>query len=77
MRSKHLPQPPHGLSLAVDCAPTEYLTHKSWVPRGKHWQTLGDLAHQVGLKWGGDWVSFYDAPHLELPACLCPTGEAA
>lgn len=33
----------------------------------KHpWALYGHMARTLGLKWGGDWVSFKDLPHIEL-----------
>jgi peptidoglycan LD-endopeptidase CwlK len=32
----------------------------------KLYQNLGRWARAVGLKWGGDWKSFKDFPHVEL-----------
>lgn len=54
-KSKHLAQPPRGLSLAADICPTEYLTTKGWDPDGEHWATLGTVAGTLGLTWGGTW----------------------
>lgn len=31
------------------------------------WQKFGRLARESGLIWGGDWASFKDLPHVELP----------
>lgn len=30
------------------------------------WKLIGRLAAKVGLKWGGNWKSFKDRPHVEL-----------
>lgn len=30
------------------------------------YQNIGRWAKQAGLKWGGDWKSFKDFPHVEL-----------
>ena len=33
----------------------------------KHpWKCFGECAKAVGLKWGGDWITFKDRPHVEL-----------
>lgn len=56
-------QSKHNFKKAVDFA---------FVVRGaiswdeKLYTNLGRWAHQVGLKWGGDWKSFRDLPHVEL-----------
>lgn len=31
------------------------------------WATIGKLGVQVGLEWGGNWKSFKDLPHFQLP----------
>lgn len=34
----------------------------------KHpWELYGAMARALGLTWGGDWQSFKDRPHVELP----------
>ena len=74
MHSKHLPQPPNGLSLAFDAAPTDYLTEPHWNPEGKYWQTLMHIAEAVGLENGGRW-SQRDYPHNQLTVCECSRRE--
>ena len=75
MDSKHLPQPPHGLSLAVDVCPREYLSNPLWHPEGELWDRMGGFAKRFGLLWGGDWPAFVDRPHCYLDACLCAQDE--
>lgn len=69
-RSKHLPQPPRGLSLAFDAAPSEYLRLKAWNPHGPLWLAYGEAGEALGLAWGGRWKQ-RDKPHLQLDHCLC------
>lgn len=70
LRSRHLPGKKTGLSHAVDLA----------VRMGKDikwdWPLYLELAkamktaakkEKVPLEWGGDWVSFRDGPHFQLP----------
>ena len=69
MRSRHIPAR-NGFSHAVDLAP---------VINGKarwDWPLFDKLAKamkasavalKVPLEWGGDWVSFKDGPHFQLP----------
>lgn len=33
----------------------------------KYYQPLGDIAKRYNLEWGGDWKSFKDMPHIEIP----------
>jgi peptidoglycan L-alanyl-D-glutamate endopeptidase CwlK len=32
-----------------------------------NWNLIGKLARQFGLVWGGDWKSFKDLRHVEMP----------
>lgn len=34
---------------------------------GRMQRELGTIAKRLGLKWGGDWNSFNDPPHIEFP----------
>lgn len=69
--SRHLPQPPKGLALAFDVAPTEYLSMKGWNPTGNEWAVLAAIGKTLGLVWGGDW-KVRDRPHFQLEFCVCP-----
>lgn len=77
--SKHLPQPPLGLSLAVDFCPIEYLTKKYWNPTGALWWVLANLVkdnkanlisgmdwHNAGLPPVGKTRSQWDPGHIHL-----------
>lgn len=55
MASKHLPQPPDGLALAIDVCPVQLLSKKNWDPTNELWWKLGHIGIQLGLRWGGDW----------------------
>lgn len=75
--SKHLPQPPNGLSLAVDVCPVELLTTKYWSPSSPLWAKVGAAALEVGLRWGV-WkkdkkgtLRNIDLGHLFLNECAC------
>jgi peptidoglycan L-alanyl-D-glutamate endopeptidase CwlK len=71
LKSLHLPQPPLNLALAFDVAPRAYLDVKGWNPGGLVWDEMGAEGHRLGLQWGGDWVTFRDRPHFQLPKCQC------
>ena len=71
LKSKHLPQPPNGLSLAFDTCPREYLRLKGWAPDGGLWYALGSVGLALGLHWGGSWTRFPDRPHFYLTSCAC------
>lgn len=76
MHSMHLAQPPNGLALAFDLAPTAYLSERAWHPEGELWYVLGAAGEALGLEWGGRWswrwrTSFRDMPHFQLRRCAC------
>jgi peptidoglycan LD-endopeptidase CwlK len=62
-RSNHQPHE-DALGHAVDCAFKINGTF-SWDAR-LPWKAYGANAAAVGLKWGGDWASLHDLPHVEL-----------
>jgi peptidoglycan L-alanyl-D-glutamate endopeptidase CwlK len=70
MRSRHLPGT-GGLSHAVDLAPWINGTIDWVTPFG--WTAVSDAmkrsAHalNIPLEWGGDWRTFVDKPHYQLP----------
>ena len=71
MRSRHLPESNAcHLSCAVDLAPWIDGTI-SWEPH--HFAPVADAmksaAYQLSipLEWGGDWTTFVDMPHFQLP----------
>jgi hypothetical protein len=77
MASKHLPQPPKGLSLAIDVCPVPLLTMKNWAPTSPLWEKVGEAAVEVGLRWGV-WrkdkqgvLRNIDKAHLYLSECKC------
>lgn len=70
MNSYHLPQA-DGLGRAVDLAPLV----RGVIP-WNDWHAFADLAHVVKacaaelgvpVEWGGDWKSFKDGPHFQIP----------
>lgn len=62
-RSNHQPHA-DGLGYAVDCC---FVVdgQPSWDARWP-WKAYGAAAEAVGLRWGGDWNSLHDLPHVEL-----------
>ena len=38
----------------------------NWDPRSPEWQAAVAMGKQLGLKWGGDFRSFYDPGHMEI-----------
>lgn len=70
MRSRHLPGKTNGLSHAIDLA-LKVGGKMKW-----DWPLFVDLAKKVKdaaraenvpIEWGGDWKSFKDGPHFQLP----------
>lgn len=70
MRSRHLPHEADGLARAVDAAPL-LAGDVRW-----DWPLYHRLAdiikraaalEQVPIEWGGDWRTFKDGPHWQLP----------
>ena len=55
MRSKHLPQPPDGKSLAIDVCPTALLKTKNWSPMHPSWWVVAKIGVALGLRCGMDW----------------------
>lgn len=70
LRSRHLPGAKTGMSHAVDLAATVGgkvrwdwpLYHKLAAA-----MKAAAKAEKVPLEWGGDWKSFKDGPHFQLP----------
>ena len=70
LRSRHLPGAKNGLSHAVDLAATLGGNVKwDWPLYSKLAEAmkLAALAEKVTIEWGGDWKSFKDGPHYQLP----------
>ena len=59
----------HQKGRAVDLTFLDELGRISWAEHHP-WDTYGACARAAGLKWGGDWKSFKDRPHVELPATV-------
>lgn len=75
MNSRHLPGK-NGKSHAVDVAPLDASGKVSW-----SWPLYYKLApiikqaakdEGVPIEWGGDWRSFKDGPHWQLPWAIYP-----
>lgn len=55
----------HNFGLAFDGAPL--IQGKIAWDDHASWQTYGRVAAQVGLEWAGNWTSFQEFPHIEMP----------
>lgn len=75
MRSRHLPGKKTGLSHAVDFAVTlEGKVRWDWPLYHKLAAIVKRAAREEGvtIEWGGDWKSFKDGPHYQLPWAKYP-----
>ena len=52
-----------GYGWAVDCA----FVGPEPFAESHPWESYGAVAKECGLRWGGDWTTFVDRPHVELP----------
>jgi peptidoglycan L-alanyl-D-glutamate endopeptidase CwlK len=74
MRSRHLPAP-NGYSHAVDVAAMlEGKLRWDWPLYGRIALAMKAAAKKEGvpLEWGGDWRTFRDGPHYQLPWATHP-----
>lgn len=74
LNSRHIPGK-DGLGKAVDLAPyIDGQVRWDWPPFYKIEKAMKQAAKElnVPLEWGGDWKSFKDGPHWQLPAKLYP-----
>lgn len=70
MKSRHLPHPKDGLSRAVDLvAMDKGKVNWSWPLYDKLAKAMKEAAAELNIpiEWGGDWRSFKDGPHFQLP----------
>lgn len=42
----------------------------AYLQESPHYDTAGAIGRQQGLEWGGDWSTFVDKPHFQLPTDL-------
>lgn len=78
MRSRHLPNVHDGLSRAIDLVALldEDKDGKIELSEMYHWPLFPIMANSmksaaeslnVPIEWGGDWKTFKDGPHFQLP----------
>lgn len=58
-----------GFGHAADCAFLDQSGRPSW-DEDFPWRAYGECAKAVGLRWGGDWTTLVDRPHVELPRVI-------
>jgi peptidoglycan L-alanyl-D-glutamate endopeptidase CwlK len=71
-KSKHNAKTPQGkpASRAYDVVPLRH-GKPVWGTEGEDgeiWQMIGAHGKDVGLAWAGDWTTFKEFPHFELPS---------
>ena len=74
MRSRHIPGK-SGFACAVDLAATiDGKIRWDWPLYAKLAKTMKQAAKdvKVPLEWGGDWKTFKDGPHFQLPWASYP-----
>lgn len=55
----------HNYGLALDFVTCDgFGKNIDWIV-GPKWKRAAAIAKELGFTWGGDWKSFYDAPHIE------------
>ena len=55
----------HNFGLAFDAVPMIH-GKPAWDDH-EAWQTYGAVAASVGLEWAGNWLSFKEFPHVQMP----------
>lgn len=70
MNSYHLPQAT-GYGHAVDLAPLvgKEIPWNDWAAFARMADTVKSAARELGVpvEWGGDWKTFKDGPHFQIP----------
>ena len=54
----------HNFGIAFDIGVFDDDNH--YLPESSSYDAVGVMGKQLGLEWGGDWVSLVDKPHFEL-----------
>lgn len=70
MKSRHLPHPKDGKARATDIAPLlDGQVSWDWPLYHKLAKVIKEAAklEGVAIEWGGDWRTFKDGPHWQLP----------
>lgn len=56
----------HNVGFAVDIVPI-IAGKPIWDAAHPLWQEYGRLVRLVGLEWAGDWTTFKEFPHMQMP----------
>ena len=65
-KSRHNFYPSQAVDVCVDVAPDGRSKMPVW--DAAHYLPLGPLCLKYGLEWGGDFKTFKDYPHIQLPS---------
>ena len=57
----------HNFGLAFDIVVLDSVGKADWDTSHPGWKRSAELGKSVGLEWGGDWKTFRDGPHFQLP----------
>jgi peptidoglycan LD-endopeptidase CwlK len=55
----------HNFGRAIDIVQADKKGNLLWGTTD--WLKMGRMGNQAGFDWGGDWTTFTDLPHLEVP----------
>lgn len=59
-------QSAHNYGLALDFVPLEN-GKPAWADSHPAWRKAGNLAVAHGLEWAGNWTTFREYPHIQVP----------
>lgn len=65
----------HESGRAFDVVPLNVEGQPEW--GSPQWERVGAMGRSLGLEWGGDWKTFKDRPHFQLPGGAGATAGAA
>jgi hypothetical protein len=60
-------QSAHNFGYAVDMWPLKANGDFDWTAKVQLFKTMGSIAESLGLTWGGNFRTLFDAPHVEHP----------
>jgi len=60
-------QSAHNFGYAVDLWPLKANGDFDWGAKVDLFKTMGKIAEELGLTWGGGWRTLIDYPHIEHP----------
>jgi peptidoglycan L-alanyl-D-glutamate endopeptidase CwlK len=56
----------HNFGLAIDFVLVSEDGNRALWEVNDRWRRVAEIGKELGFKWGGDWTSFKDNPHLEM-----------